>query len=217
MRHRCGPSRRLALNLGAVLLMAGCGGGGSPAGPASNGAPTPEPTPVPTVLMRGDVQDGTGDTATDRRLAVAPDLVSGSIEVLSDGRVRFRARFAPGTYARETTKVQFDMDTDENSSTGETLPGVLDIGVDYIVVVGSSYYGAVGHLRKVEIGGFVSAVATGDATFTSDGIDLTLPGAGVNARMAFHISTSSQVSQIGGFTSVLDYAPNERAAPALVR
>jgi hypothetical protein len=105
--------------------------------------------------MRGDVQDGTGDTATDRRLAVAPDLVSGSIEVLSDGRVRFRARFAPGTYARETTKVQFNMDTDENSSTGETLPGVIDIGVDYIVVVGSSYYGAVGHLRKVEIGGFV--------------------------------------------------------------
>ncbi len=211
-----GRSPRVLPCVFAAVSLVGCGGGGPPAAPTTptaTASPSPVPTPTPTVLLRGTTQDAVGDTRSDHPVPVIPDLTSASIEVLSDGGVHFQARFAPGTFTRDTTLVEFTMDVDENPDTGESSPAVYR-GIDYFVKVGSSFYGATGHLRRYNN----EPVATAVATFTSDGIDLTLPGAGINTRMAFRVGVSTQ-RNVGsnGFTSIQDRVPDEFSAPALVR
>jgi len=144
--------------------------------------------------------------------------VFASIDVLSDGRARFRARFAPGTFSRTGTLVQFLLDTDRNASTGVPYDpyGFPNMGLEYYVVVGSDYEGGAGVLKKYDQNARATFVSSELAIFGSDEIEVTLPTGGIDGRMTFRVITQSQLS-VDGFTGTQDAAPNDDRPPASVQ
>ena len=99
------PGRWRAGAVVAALTATACGG--------SQSAPT---APASTAL-RADVADPVGDTLSDPRLPVAPDLVRATATVES-GSLTLVVSFAPGTFDRQTTRVAVLLDTDQNPATG---------------------------------------------------------------------------------------------------
>src|SRR5262249_26977984 len=57
-----------------------------------------------------------------------PDLVHGTVDV-SSGTVTFTLQFAPGTVDRQAINIVINLDTDQNSSTGQ--PALTGGGTDY--------------------------------------------------------------------------------------
>ena len=94
-----------AVVVAAAIIAASCGG--------SQSAPT---APASTTL-RADVADPVGDTLSDPRLPVAPDLVHATATV-ENGSLTLVVSFAPGTLDRQTTRVAVLLDTDQNPATG---------------------------------------------------------------------------------------------------
>jgi hypothetical protein len=82
----------------------------------SSTTPPSTPTPAPPAL-RADVTDPVGDTASDSRVAVAPDLVRATATA-ENGNLTLVVSFAPGTFDRQTTRVAALFDTDLNPATG---------------------------------------------------------------------------------------------------
>jgi hypothetical protein len=100
----------------AAITTAACGG--------SQSAPT---APASTAL-RADVTDPVGDTLSDPRQPVAPDLVRATATV-ENGSLTLVVSFAPGTFDRQTTRVAVLLDTDQNPATGIRQGTVL--GADF--------------------------------------------------------------------------------------
>jgi hypothetical protein len=98
-------ARRRAVVVAAAITAAACGG--------SQSAPT---APASTAL-RADVADPVGDTVSDSRLPLAPDLVHATATV-ENGSLTVVVSFAPGTFDRQTTRVAVLLDTDQNPATG---------------------------------------------------------------------------------------------------
>ena len=77
-----------------------------------------------------DVSDPVGDTTQDPLFATSPDLVHGTASVV-DGKITFTIRFAPGTFDPSTTRINIQIDTDQNPSTG--IRTGIGLGIDYAV------------------------------------------------------------------------------------
>ena len=75
------------------------------------------PTAPASTALHADVSDPVGDTLSDPRLPVAPDLVHATATV-ENGNLTLVVSFAPGTFDRQTTRVAVLLDTDQNPATG---------------------------------------------------------------------------------------------------
>jgi hypothetical protein len=100
------------------------------AGACSNStAPDRVPPTIPPPL-HGDVTDPVGDAVADARIAISPDLVRATADVVAgSGSVTVAIQFAPGTFNRQTTRVSVLLDTDQDGSTGNRQ--VSGLGADY--------------------------------------------------------------------------------------
>jgi hypothetical protein len=166
----------------------------------------------------------TGDSVFTTEAAPAPDIASISATA-ANGALTLSVRFAQGAFDPHRTSVSFHLDTDQNPATGQpgvAASGTLDngiIGVDYIVNIGSDYYGASASLLKY--GGtlnFFTGVAGGPfpVTYTADGMDVTIPLSAIgntSGLINFKATSVLQVS-VNGFTGILDTAPDVGLAAA---
>jgi hypothetical protein len=171
----------------------------------------------------GGLTDATGDAGGEGN----PDLVSGSV-VVQEEFVSLQVRFAPGTFNRDTTAVQFSLDTDQNARTGHLGTdsgcgadnGVL--GVEYIVDFGSIGYGTQANIRPFvgpDCNGFGGAVqsAPGSVTYLANGFDVVFPRSflgGDDGFMNFKVVSYSYIGP--GFTGVVDRMTDAGAAPGVV-
>jgi len=117
--HARARGRWRAVVVAGAVTAAACGG--------SQSAPT---APASTAL-RADVADPVGDTLSDPRLPVAPDLVR-AMATVENGSLTLVVSFAPGTFDRQTTRVAVLLDTDQNPATGIRQGTALgaDFGLD---------------------------------------------------------------------------------------
>jgi hypothetical protein len=109
----------------ATLFIAAFGCGDSTNGGSTTGPPTT------SVTRHGEVSDPIGDTLSDSRVPVSPDLVHATVDVAA-GNITFVIQFAPGTFDRQSTRVVILLDTDQDGVTGIRQPDglVADYGVD---------------------------------------------------------------------------------------
>ena len=112
----------------ATLLVAAISCGGSTTAP-----PTPPATapPTPSATAHGEVSDPIGDTLSDSRVPISPDLVHATVDV-ANGNITFVIQLASGTFDRQSTRIVVLLDTDQDGSTGIRQPDglVADYGVD---------------------------------------------------------------------------------------
>src|SRR5262249_31708990 len=106
---------RFALGVVALVALPACG--------SSSTSPS-----TTSAMLHADVSDPAGDVVVDPRVAIPPDLVGATADVVG-GSVTFVVQFAPGTLNRLTTRVAVVIDTDRNGSTGISQGNGL--GADY--------------------------------------------------------------------------------------
>jgi len=84
-----------------------------------------------SATRHGEVNDPVGDTLTDSRVPVSPDLVHATADVAA-GNITFVIQLASGTFDRQSTRVVVLLDTDEDGVTGLRQPDglVADYGID---------------------------------------------------------------------------------------
>jgi hypothetical protein len=193
--------------LGILALVSGCGGGSS--APTAPSTPTPSPTPR---NLRGDVTDRIGDAGTYPGVSIPPDLRSGSIEITPGNLMLISVRCAPGTFNTATTFVQFGLDVDQNPVTGSPFEG---LGLDYIIDMGSSFFGGEARVSRFVGGTQYQTVGTAPISVVADGIDVGIPLSLIgndDGRLNFRAITSSYLGG-NGFSTILDYMP-DREVPA---
>jgi len=197
-----------------LLLIVGsdCGG---PATPTT--APTSTPTPS---TLHGEVSDPLGDTLSDARVPVPPDLVHGTADVVA-GNITFVVQFAPNTFDRQTTRATILLDTDQNASTGiRQLDGV---GADYAIELTASTSTA--GITKADPVGCAArlpcfnGVGVAPITFLANGMQVTVPLSllgNADGRMFFDVS--SYVFFAPPLTSVVfDFMPDQNLPPGRVQ
>jgi len=113
------PAVRIAIGAALVLLTITCG-----SNPASSTAFTN--------TLHTEVVDSAGDAVASLSVPNPPDLVHGTVDVVS-GNITFTIQFARGTLDSQSTHLTIELDTDENVSTGIT--GASGLGIDYVVDV----------------------------------------------------------------------------------
>jgi hypothetical protein len=96
---------------------------------------TPTTPSTGPVALHGDVSDPAGDSPSDPRVPVSPDLVRATAEVAA-GAVTFLIQLAPGTLDRQATRVVILLDTDQSPSTG--IRQIDGMGADYSLELLSS-------------------------------------------------------------------------------
>lgn len=198
--------------LASILLtfLCGCGSSSSPSAPA-----TPAPSPTPRGL-RGDVTDAIGDAGSFPGVAIPPDLRSASIEITAGNLMLVTVRFAPGTFNPATTFVQFELDVDQNPVTGSPFEA---LGLDYIVDMGSSYYGGQAQVLRFVGGTQYQLVGTVPISVGVDGIDVGIPLSLIgndDGRLNFRVISSGYLGG-DGFSTILDYAPDRGRPGAVVQ
>jgi len=179
---------------------------------------TPPTTPTPTAL-RADVTDPIGDTATDARVPVPPDLVHASATVES-GNLTLVVSFAPGTFDRQTTRVAALFDTDLNPATGIRQQNGL--GADFALDLFPA--GGQATISRADEAGcaarrdcFVSA-GSASMAILGDGMQVVVPLSAIGAgsgRVSFQVISYVAVSPTTSVT--FDYLPDVNLAPARVQ
>ena len=109
----------------ATLFVAAFSCGDSTTGGSTTGPPTT------SVTRHGEVSDPIGDTLSDSRVPIAPDLVHATVDVAA-GNITFVIQLASGTFDRQSTRVVVLLDTDQDGVTGIRQPNglVADYGID---------------------------------------------------------------------------------------
>lgn len=119
-RHRniTTTARRLAIGAATAILTAACGSNTPTSISASS-----------TNTFHAEVVDATGDAVASPS-GRPPDLVHGTVDVTS-AAVTVTIQFASGTLDSQSTRVNIELDTDQNSATG--IVGVAGLGIDYVL------------------------------------------------------------------------------------
>lgn len=199
-----------AVGVLAVLIFAcACGTGNS--SPTTPSTPAPSPTPR---NLRADVMDALGDTGAFAGVAVPPDLRSGSIEITPGNLMLITVRCGSGTFNPATTAIQFDLDVDQNPVTGSPFEG---LGLDYIINMGSLFYGNQAQVMRFVGGTQYQVVGNVPISIVADGIDVGIPLSLIgndDGRLNFRVIASSQLGA-NSFSTILDYMP-DRGVPAAV-
>ena len=125
-------------------------------------------------------------------------------------------RCASGTFRQNSTAIQFEFDVDQNAVTGHPFEG---LGLEYILDMGSSYYGAEAHIGRYVGGEQYQTFGTAPVSYVPDGIDVAIPLAligGDAGRVNFRVVTNTH---LGGntFSTILDYMPDRLRPPAVVQ
>jgi hypothetical protein len=204
-------SRTCRTTCAAAAVVGACGCSSSTTPPAT-------PTPTPTTL-RADVTDPVGDTASDSRVAVAPDLVRATATV-ENGNLTLVVSFAPGSFDRRTTRVAALFDSDQNGATGIRQQDGLgaDYGLDLFAgaaqatITRADEAGCAAHTTC-----FVDA-GSASMTILTDGLQVVVPLSAIGSatgRVNFLINAYVTVAPL---TPVLfDYLPDLALAPARVQ
>jgi len=201
-------TRRVCSALLLAIAAAGCGG--------SSTSPS---TSTTTPALRADVTDPVGDTLSDARMAVPPDLVRATVTVASQS-LTFTVTFAPGTFNPQTTRVAALLDTDLNAATG--IRQVDGVGADYALEFDAS-------ASRVTISRADAAacaarlacfadIASAAVTFVTDGMQATVPlstMAGADGHMTFQVNTYAFVAPLTPV--VFDVLPDNNLQPARVQ
>jgi hypothetical protein len=189
-------------------------------GPACGGptsAPTPTPTPSP---LHGEVSDPVGDTLSDPRVPVPPDLVHATADVVA-GNITFVIQFAPGTFDRQSTRAAVLLDTDQNASTGIRQADGLgaDYGIDLTAstsTAGITKADPVGCAARLSC---FTGVGQVPITFVVNGVQATVPLSllgNADGRMFF--SVNAYVFFPPPATSaVSDFMPDQNLSPGRVQ
>jgi uncharacterized protein (TIGR03437 family) len=172
----------------------------------------------------GEVVDPVGDsslTGTPPN-TVPPDIIAGSATVIGN-TLRFRVRFAPGTFDQSTTLVTIPLDTDQNPATGS--PGVNNdgsidrtlIGADYMIQMGGQLFGNTATvLRYSGQPNTYVKVGTAPVVYFSNGMDTTVPLSLIGSAaglLNFKIVSSLQTGP-GSSSGIADIMPNVGIVPA---
>jgi hypothetical protein len=192
--------------LTALLAAAGCSG--STTAPSTN-----------SQTLHGEVSDPTGDALSDFRVAVSPDLVHATADVVA-GNVTFVIQLAPGTLDRQTTRVSVLLDTDQDASTGIRQPD--GVGADYGIDLAASTSQAT--ITKADPVGCAahlscfSAIGSAPITFVADGMQVTVSLSLLgndDGRMTFQLSSYVLAAPL---TSVVfDFMPDSNLPPGRVQ
>jgi hypothetical protein len=113
------PALRFATGAATGILTAAC---------ASN---TPGSITTPsTNTFHAEVADPAGDAVASPAAPNPPDLVHATVDV-SSGAVTFTIQFASFTLDRQSTRLNIELDTDQNPATG--IVGAAGLGIDYVL------------------------------------------------------------------------------------
>ncbi|HMF94437.1 MAG TPA: hypothetical protein VKE96_09095 [Vicinamibacterales bacterium] len=210
----CGAVKRTLPRIcGAAAIVGACGCGSSTTRPS-----TPTSTSAPSAL-RADVTDPIGDTPSDARVPVAPDLVRATAAV-DGGNLTLVVSFAPGTFNRQTTRVAVLFDTDQNPATGIRQQDGLgaDFGLDLFPG------GGLATITRADEAGcaarqscFVN-VGSASMTILTDGMQAVVPLGAIGAasgRLGFVVNSYVLVAPLTPV--VFDYLPDITLAPARVQ
>jgi len=200
---------RLTLALAIAAAFAACGGSGT--------APsTTTTTPAP---LRADISDPVGDAAADARVPVPPDLVHATMTVASQS-LMLVVTFAPGTFARQTTKVSALLDTDSNGTTGIRQPD--GVGADYSIDIDANTGSAA--ILKANPASCAARITCFDgagsasATVLADGVQVTVPLSAIGGGDGHMIFQLNAYANVAPLTPVIfDFLPDTNIAPARVQ
>jgi len=172
------------------------------------------------VTLHGEVSDPVGDTLSDPRVPVPPDLVHGTADVVA-GNITFLIQFASGTLDRQTTRASILLDTDQNASTG--IRQMDGLGADYgIDLTASTSTAGITKADPVACTAQLSCfngVGLAPITFVVDAMQVTVPLSllgNADGRMNFNVS--SYVFFAPPSTSVVfDVMPDNNLPPGRVQ
>jgi hypothetical protein len=111
--------RVLLLLVSLTVSSVGCGS-----------SPTTASTVASISTFHAEATDPAGDAVVSAGVATPPDMVHSTVDV-AGGAVTFTVQFAPGTMNTQTTRLDIQLDTDQNASTG--VSGGNGVGIDYIL------------------------------------------------------------------------------------
>jgi hypothetical protein len=175
-------------------------------------------TPSSVAPLHAAISDPVGDAIADSRIAVSPDLASATVDV-ADGSITFVIQFAPGTVDRLTTWLRIELDTDQNSATGNRERNGM--GSDYdLLMLANGNQAAIQKYEPVGCaGGGICGSTVGDVPmmFNADTMRVTVPLSllGNNAgHMFFLVKTWAVVG--GASLAVQDSMPDDGLVPGRI-
>jgi hypothetical protein len=192
----------------AAVLFSAVSCGGSTTAPSTT-----------SVTLRGEVTDPVGDTLSDLRVPVPPDLVHATADVVA-GDITFVVQLAPGTLDRQTTRVAILLDTDQDPSTG--IRQQDGIGADYSIDIAASTGQAA--ITKADPAGCAAqfscfnAVGSAPITFVADGMQLTVALSllgNSSGRMSFQLNSYVLVAPLTPV--IFDWMPDNNLQPGRVQ
>ena len=194
------------LGFGILFVAAVCCGGSTTAPPATS------------VTLHGEVNDPVGDTLTDSRVPISPDLVHATADVAA-GNITFVIQLASGTFDRQSTRVVVLLDTDQDGSTGIRQPNglVADYGVDPEASVGQAIVTKADPVACAAGGPCFNTIGSASITFVPDGMQVTVPLSLLgndDGRMSFQLNSNVFVAPM---TAVgFDLMPDINLPPARI-
>ena len=183
-------------------------------------APDRIPPTIPPPL-HGEVTDPAGDAVADARIAVSPDLVRATADVVTgSGSVTFVIQFAAGSFNRQTTRVSVLLDTDQDGSTGNRQVSGLgaDYGLDLDAATGQAAVtkanppACAARLSCFDPLGLVPIIFAGDGMQVA--VPLSLLGnddGRMNFQMSAYVMVASQTSV------VVDFMPDSNLPPGRIQ
>ena len=112
-----------------------------------------------------EIRDSSVDALPDVRIPVSPDLVLAVVDVDATNVV-FRFRFRPGSFDASTTKLEVDLDIDQNAASGSA-------GIEYQVLVFPAGGRGADVVRTV--GATETVVGTVPVSSDADGCEVSIP------------------------------------------
>jgi hypothetical protein len=192
----------------ATLFFAAISCGGSTTAPSTT-----------SVTLHGEVSDPVGDALSDPRVAVPPDLVHATADVVA-GSITFVVQLAPGTLDRQTTRVTILLDTDQDPSTG--IRQQDGIGADYTIdMAASTGQAAVTKADQAGCAAHLSCfnpVGSAPITFVADGMQATVALSllgNASGRMSFQLSAYVLVAPL--MPVIFDWMPDNSLPPGRVQ
>jgi hypothetical protein len=158
------------------------------------------------------ISDPIGDVVADPRIAVSPDLASATVDV-ANGNVTFVVQFAPGTVDPSTTWVRIELDSDQNSATGNREQNGM--GSDYDLLLLAN--GKTASVQTYDPARFnpadVCPICVGQVpiTFTGDTLQVSVPLSMLannrDGHLSFLVKTWPVVNG-QSLADLIDFMPN---------
>lgn len=167
----------------------------------------------PAAALHVAISDPVGDAVADSRIAVSPDLASATVDVVA-GTITFLVQFAPGTVDRSTTWVRVELDTDQNSATGNRERNGM--GSDYtLLLLANGTRASVQKYWYTAGGTCASCVGDVPMSFVGDTLQVSVPVSIVGKNSDGHLFFLVKTWAVVGTASLVgfDSMPNDNLPP----